>query len=553
MTGAKASPREPLWPALLGAILVLGLGAAANLWFLCANCSLDLAGDEAHYWEWSRRLDWSYYSKGPLVAYIIAAGRHFLADWSNRLVGSEMLAVRVPAVALSLLTGLGLFFLTASAFRRPRYGLIAVLLAATVPICAAGSFLMTIDAPLICAWTWTLVCLERTLTRDRLWLWIAAGLLIAAGILAKYTMVLIAPVLLLAALRAPEVRAALRRPGVYIAAFIGLLGFAPIVVWNVQHDWVSFRHVAGQAGLAGGGHPWLLGPLEYVAGQALVTNPVWFVGMLAALAAWVKRPRPIGREDHRVTSIHLLCAATLVPWAAFLGFSPVTKIQPNWPAASVIPGLALLVGWGARRLDRANRPVRRATIRAAAAGAIIGLAAIVVSHRTEWLSPAFKLLTRGAPPWDITPVTKYDPTARLRGWSRLAEIDDILADERTAGREPFILTDDYQLASEIAFYCPSHPDVFCAQAALGDRRSQYDIWRNPIRNAAEFVGRPCVYVGQLHPELAGDDKHAAALPGLIKLTTITYEVHGLTYQVWSVYRCDSFAGFQPAASSGGRY
>ncbi|MDH7499215.1 MAG: hypothetical protein QHH30_02355, partial [candidate division NC10 bacterium] len=32
---------------------------------------LDLAPDEAHYWEWSRHLDISYYSKGPMVAFLI--------------------------------------------------------------------------------------------------------------------------------------------------------------------------------------------------------------------------------------------------------------------------------------------------------------------------------------------------------------------------------------------------------------------------------------------------------------------------------------------------
>jgi hypothetical protein len=35
-----------------------------HLWFIGSG-RWPLASDEAHYWEWSRRLDWSYYSKAP--------------------------------------------------------------------------------------------------------------------------------------------------------------------------------------------------------------------------------------------------------------------------------------------------------------------------------------------------------------------------------------------------------------------------------------------------------------------------------------------------------
>ena len=41
---------------------VIAAVAAANVAYLFAGCPLDLAPDEAHYWDWSRRPDWSYYS-----------------------------------------------------------------------------------------------------------------------------------------------------------------------------------------------------------------------------------------------------------------------------------------------------------------------------------------------------------------------------------------------------------------------------------------------------------------------------------------------------------
>jgi hypothetical protein len=53
----------------LGGVLVVA--TTIRLWYL-QHGYLELSPDEAHYWEWSRRLDWSYYSKGPFVAYLIA-------------------------------------------------------------------------------------------------------------------------------------------------------------------------------------------------------------------------------------------------------------------------------------------------------------------------------------------------------------------------------------------------------------------------------------------------------------------------------------------------
>ena len=52
---------------LLACLGLLALGAAAQVWFLLDHCSFDLAGDEAYYWQWARRLDWSYAdTNGPL-------------------------------------------------------------------------------------------------------------------------------------------------------------------------------------------------------------------------------------------------------------------------------------------------------------------------------------------------------------------------------------------------------------------------------------------------------------------------------------------------------
>src|SRR3954470_7001532 len=124
-------PESPRWPWLTPAVCraifagLLVFGIVGHIRYLVNNCPLGLSGDEAQYWDWSRQLGLSYYSKGPLVAYIIRA-----SCW---LFGAEtMWAVRMPALVLATGTGLVTYLLTLKLFRSDRLALGAVLLNAMV-------------------------------------------------------------------------------------------------------------------------------------------------------------------------------------------------------------------------------------------------------------------------------------------------------------------------------------------------------------------------------------------------------------------------------------
>ena len=90
-------------------VLVLTLGFVSHVLYLNRDCPIDLSGDEAQYWDWSRHLDLSYYSKGPLIAYIIRA--------SCNLFGDTMPAVRYPTLLIGAATSLVTYLLHAKALR----------------------------------------------------------------------------------------------------------------------------------------------------------------------------------------------------------------------------------------------------------------------------------------------------------------------------------------------------------------------------------------------------------------------------------------------------
>ena len=192
--GLDAHHQDGCWRWRVLAFLVIVGAAPVRLAYLASNCPLDLSPDEAHYWDWSRHLDWSYYSKGPLVAYLIRAG--LLARRAMvAAAGGQRDACRSSAGGdVRLACCSSLYVLTMQVYRREKLAFAVVAAALTLPVVAVGSSLMTIDAPYTCCWGWALVLGHRAIFRGSAWAWPAAGLVVGLGILAKYTMLLWVPV-----------------------------------------------------------------------------------------------------------------------------------------------------------------------------------------------------------------------------------------------------------------------------------------------------------------------------------------------------------------------
>ena len=363
---------------LLAGSLILGV-AALHVTYSGADCPLDLAPDEAHYWDWSRHLDWSYYSKGPLVAYLIRAGVATTGGWSQRLVGNEMLAVRLPAVICGSLLLVSLYILTIQVYRRETMAASMVALALTIPLFAAGSTLMTIDAPYTCCWGWALVFGYQAVFRGSAWAWPAAGVVVGLGILAKYTMVLWLLSLFLFLLVSADRRPLLWRPGVWVMSAIAATFCLPLILWNANHDWVGLRHVAGQARLAGvpAGVRWF-GPLAYVGTQFGLLLGFWFVAWLIAMI--------VNRRGEEPGASYLWWMSAPV-FLVFLGFSFATPGEPNWPVAAYISGFVLTVAWILRRLELATAAARFWTRFSLVTACVLGLGITVVMHHSELLQP----------------------------------------------------------------------------------------------------------------------------------------------------------------------
>jgi 4-amino-4-deoxy-L-arabinose transferase-like glycosyltransferase len=445
---SAAAPSGPSLPLKFPSATAVLLGIALfRLAYLPLFCSVtDLAGDESYYWEWGRHLDWGYFSKPPLIGWLMAAVR-----W---ITGNSEWGIRLAALSFGTAT---LWFLQALAKRMAgdRAALLTVLLTALTPANAALNLFFTIDAPLVLCWSAALLALWRCIEapeRSSRWLLLAVAL--GIGYLAKQMMLLFPVLMLVLFASTVEVRPLLRRPVLWGSLAISLLFLAPVLWWQQQHHWVTLGHMshhfdtAEHLGFIG----WLTRFVSFPASQAGLFTPVTWVLLIACAfgGLWRWRALDLVRRYLVIFSAPALLVFFL------LGLRQ--NVNPNWPAvfylsAIVLLAVHLLQGW-----ERNRRTARLA----------LGVAT-AMTLLTYVLPVAIDVLGLSGDP-------KLDPLARLRGWSEAGtRAGALLAAAPQPGRTFFLALGHRDNASQFAFYTPQHPPVYRWQPD-GDLVSQYELW-----------------------------------------------------------------------------
>jgi len=416
------------------AILVTFLAALSLLRIASIlSGTLDLSGDEAHYWEWSRRPDISYYSKPPGVAYLIMAG--------TALFGNTPLGVRGMSVMMCFLAGLAMYAL-ASRMYGAGVGALAAGVMQVIPLFGAWCMGMTPDTPLLLFWTVSLLALHRAWESPKASTWIMLGLALGFGLLGKLAVLFFYIPAALFLLSNETGRARLRTPWPYVALGLSLIFLLPVLVWNIQHGWVTLRHDLVHAKVNEG---WVLSPTslgDFIGSQLGVITPVILVMMVHAV---VKRRR-----------IDQMCFWLTVPiLAGFVLKSMQGKVQANWALSGYVAGVIPFAVMYLDRFATLGKHMRRLL----AVG--VGIAVVVTA---VGLYPS--ILGRLGMP------QKLDPTTRLNGWKELGREATALG--ASIGGRHFVFSDNYMVSSELAFYMEGQPITYCVN--LGRRMNQYDVW-----------------------------------------------------------------------------
>ena len=424
-------------PTLLTARNTAALVAVIFLWRLYLSASLQLHPDEAYYWMWSRHPDIGYFDHPPMVAWFI---------WlSTRLAQSEAWVRLSATLLMPLLSGL-MWQLAMQLFRSVTVAAGSVLLFNLFPLTMLGTVVITPDVPLLLFWSLGLCLFWSAVRSQQAWRWYPLGLCFGLALLSKYTAVLM-PICFLAYLLLTEDRHWLRCPHPYLATLLGLLCFAPVLLWNSRNGWVSFAFQFHN-GLDGAQlRPAQLA--EYTAGQLLLVGPLaWLAGMVAALAACRRREKQT-----------LLLVCTALPVILFFGLSSLKKVAgANWPAVAYFAFSLLLAHYC---LDSQARWRRSLWTLACALSLALALVAT--------LQARFGLLALGryAPA-----LAAADATNGFHGWRELGERLRPYAPRSVA------VAASHQLGAEILYYTGGRLPTETTSSA---RPSQFNLMDRPDR------------------------------------------------------------------------
>jgi 4-amino-4-deoxy-L-arabinose transferase-like glycosyltransferase len=446
--------------------------------------SAGLYPDEAQYWFWAQHPAWGYYSKPPLVAWMIAL--------TTTAFGDSEFAIRLSAPLLHAIAA-GFVYGTATRLYDRRTGFWSALAYATLPGVSLSAFIISTDAVLLPCWAAALYALIRAREPGGDRWWLVAGLAAGLGLLAKYAMVYWLLSALGFVLLVPEERRHLRP--LLGALAIALLIYLPNLWWNWSHGFVSYLHVRDNAELSG--H--LLHPaafFEFLGSQFGVIGPLFFLALIALLA----RPRMLA--ERRAL---LLAAFSLPTLAMMFALSFLSRAQPNWAAPAYVSAIVLIVAW----------VLERGWQRWVAASVALNLAAaIVLFGMTDALAAA-----------GIAVPARYDPLHRLRGWR---ELGDQVAARLAANPGLTLLADDRELLASLIYYVRPHP---FAAVEWNPIPGITDHWRL-VNNIANHSGEDFLAV-TVHEGLADLMRQDfAELTPLATITTKTGQNGGMTYTLY---------------------
>ncbi len=385
------------------AIVVLGV-LAAFLVRLIVAARVPLLDDEAYYWLWSRHLAWGYPDHPPMIAALISI--------ATRLFGDSPFAIRLIPLLFSSATPVMGYLVGRDLFDGGT-GRRSALLLVTLPVAVIGTTFAFPDGPMTFFWMLAVWLGWHALQRGGWW-WVATGAAVGLAFLGKEMALFLVLGLAVAWVAGPRWRS-LRDPGWYAGIALALALALPVVLWNAQHDWATVRIAVNR-------EPWTEprsipeNLLAFAGGLLVFFGPLAFVLLGAAVAAARRLRDPAWRY---------LAWMSWPSFAAVLLTAAGARAKPHWPAAAYASAAVALAAlwpqWWPRRRT------------------LIGLSTALTLALTLALAGVV------SSPLDTGFATDH--------WRSVARVVQQEAETRKA----FVLTRDYQSASQMLYYLDQLP------------------------------------------------------------------------------------------------
>jgi 4-amino-4-deoxy-L-arabinose transferase-like glycosyltransferase len=486
--------------------MVTGLVAAMTALRVAYACLIDLRTDEAYYWTWSKENVLCFLDHPPMIAWFIRFG--------TAIFGDTNLGVRFAGILAMLATQL----LLADIVRRLTHSTRAVVLVVLMMEAALyyGLLMAKVSPdvaliPFAVAMMWSLVRLAES--GDGRW-WLVAGVFGGLALLSKFTVVLMLPAVL-AFLLVPSWRMRwLKSPYPWISALIALTLFLPVLIWNAQHDWASFRFQLVRATAT---HDISLRTVgDYIGLQfglvGFVLLPVTLSGLV--LSTW----RGYRKGDPAAI---LLSTAATVPFLYFLWKSLTLRVGDTWPMFMWPTGFAA-AAVNIAMLPREGFPgwMIRSTAFWARTAVVTGIATVVLVF-----------LYYVAAPWNF--IGQTDPIGGEAGYEVVVARAEA---QLKASGATWIATTDYRTYAMLRWFFNGRVPVIQI-----NERGRFQGFADP--GMAEIARRPGLYIAR-EPD--------NALP-LLSATTAVRQPLAQVKRVWrgvvmDTYALEKLTGWTPELS-----
>ncbi len=462
---------------------------------------LQLTPQEAYYWSWSRDLSLSYFDHPPLATYSI---------WLTTLIfGQTIFGIKFAAVLWFL--GMNIIWarLVQEMFDKADQTFWTLLALNATIVFELYGFVISPDTPLLFAWSACIYALWKLIQTDNPKWWYLAGCFMGLAWLGKYSGIMLVPSVFLFTLVSKKQRKWLLTPHPYLAVGISILVFTPVLIWNAQHDWVSFAF-QGSRRTSGMGHWELRFVGELFGSQLFMLTPYLFVVVFATLIRFGRKLFS-GLED----KILLLFSSGIVTALFFIAISFRSLVKMNWLAPSywslIILGI-YVVFQTPHKIRRMKLGIISSLVFLAIGIAIVALPDVPLGEGNTW-----------------------------SGWKQAAlELDAIKDSLEQGGEKPFVFSTNYKASSLSKFYLKEQPRTY-AQDIIGKPALQFDIWQKE----ENLLGKTGLLIVDNRREYRF--KPAQLIPffeSIKKVRSIEIENYGQSVRKIDIYECTDYKGIK---------
>jgi 4-amino-4-deoxy-L-arabinose transferase-like glycosyltransferase len=419
--------------------LSLGLISLFTLSHLYLADILALGVDEAHYALYGKYLALSYFDHPPMVGWL----QSFILPFSQ----SEF-ALRLIPIFLFFLSTLVLHSLTKQLYPNAnKYApFIAVSLLLSSVLVHVISFAMIPEIPLLLFGLLIIKYTHHVLNFNKIHHWILLGILLGFAGLSKYTgVILVVPILILIVQKTIKTRSFPMMS--LLSAVIALVLISPVLIWNYQHNWLSFDYQINH----GTGGAWnSIITLQSLSIQLLSFSPLIVIGSIIAI---------IKTKNHFLT-LWFIPNITLFAFSSGFAFT-----LPHWTTlawASILPLLASYIPefwqktWGKVLI-------------------------VFSSFLSLILLISLYLSIIDKSPFTITP----HPLKDVTGWAESAKYGQKLLQKLTKKNQiknPTLFVTNWTHGSRIAWYAyPTPVEV------LDNNINQFDLWKPNTSKAGVVI------------------------------------------------------------------